>query len=450
MKTLLTLLVAGTLAAGQVRAQSDGGSAPNLVLIVADDLGIGDVSCYGGSIPTPNIDALAAAGVRFSNAYVTAPTCGPSRAGLLSGRNQSSFGFEFNVGKSNLAAHRERGLPQDVPILPERLRAAGHATDMIGKWHLGAGPEAHPLARGFESFFGFLDGAHPYLPGTRRGANGPLMRGRDAVRFEGYLTDVFAREAVGAIESRGERPYFLYAAFNAPHRPFEASEEYLARFPELEGERRVYAAMVSALDDAVGEIVAAIERSGQAQRTLVAFLSDNGAVAGEMGGSNLDLSLGKFFLFEGGVRVPLIVHDPRRAARGRVVDARVSALDVVPTLLAAAGVELPAGLEGSDLAPWLDGQGPERELRLAWRAGVSSALLDGDLKLIQSAESSWLYRLGDDPGEARDLSAELEEELARMSAGLEAARSAFPAPLWRPKRLEDSPTVAGKPYLADY
>jgi arylsulfatase A-like enzyme len=426
----------------------------NVVLILADDLGSGDVGCYGGTIPTPHLDALAAGGTRFTQAYVTAPTCGPSRAGLLTGRYQQRCGFEFNVGRPNVKARRERGIPADVPLLPERMRALGLTTGMVGKWHLGFREDAHPLERGFEQFFGFLGGSSSYLPGPRGPSLDPLLRGREPVPEEPeYLTDAFAREATAFIRAHAEERFFLYAAFNAPHRPHEATEEYLARFPELEGTARVYAAMVSALDDAVGRILAALEEADIAERTLVVFASDNGAVAVDGAGSNGPLRLGKFTLFEGGVRVPMIVRDPR-AAGGRVVDTPVSALDLFPTLLAAAGGDT-AGwgpLDGRDLAGTLRGEpaATKPEAALFWRVGSCSALRLGDLKLVRSGASDWLFDLADDPGEQLDLTTERPQPLGELAARLERWGAALGSPLWSGAELERAPVVCGKAYRTEY
>ncbi len=443
--------------APQAAQTGDAGEAAaealNVVLIVADDLGIGDLGCYGGAIPTPHIDALAEAGVRFTQAYATAPTCGPSRVGLLTGRHQQRFGFEFNTRAANISANRERGLPPEATTLAERMRAVGLATGMVGKWHLGLPPDAHPLERGFQEFFGFLGGLHAYLPDTNPIGGTPLLRGRVRVEQREYLTDAFAREAVAFITRHAKERFFLYVPFNAPHRPNEATENYLARFPDLEGEARVYAAMVSALDDAVGAIRAAIEQAGLAERTLVVFLSDNGAVTGSGEGSNGELRLGKFFLFEGGVRVPLIVHDPRARTHAGVVDLPVSTLDLFPTLLSAAGGEVASisGLDGLDLGPLLLGQDPGFGPRsLAWRCGSASALRRGDLKLIRSAASVWLFDLAQDPGEERDLSTARPAAVEALTAELQEWERGLVPALWPGATIQRTLEIFGKPYRAEY
>jgi arylsulfatase A-like enzyme len=452
-RTLL-VLAAWAACASAARAQETAVPPPglNVVLILADDLGTGDVGCYGGAIPTPNLDALAASGTRFEQAYATAPTCGPSRAALLTGRYQQRCGFEFNTRPPNIAAHRERGLPPDVTLLPEHLRELGMATGMIGKWHLGYREDTHPLARGFDEFFGFLGNERRYLPGPGRSGSDPLLRGREFVRDEQeYLTDAFAREAADFVRRHADKPFFLYAAFNAPHRPHEATEAYLARFPGLSGKLQVYFAMVSALDDAVGRILAALEETGVSDRTLVVFASDNGAVARNGAGSNGALRLGKFFLFEGGVRVPLIVRDPRFSG-GRVVAEPVSTLDLLPTLLAAAGGEPdPASaLDGSDLAARLRGDAPTATPWLAWRSGSCSALRRGALKLVRSGDSTWLFDLAVDPGEEQDLAGERDDDVRALSTELERWSTGLVAPMWPGKRFGLEPVVCGKTYSTEY
>jgi arylsulfatase A-like enzyme len=446
--------------AGEATTKKSPEAGLNIVLIVADDLGSGDLGCYGGSIPTPHIDALAKSGVRFTQAYATAASCGPSRAAFLTGKHQVGFGFEFNIGPTTrgaaiTAAQRDRGLPVNVVTLPERLRKLEYTTGMVGKWHLGLRNDAHPLERGFQEFFGFLDSSHPYLPGSSEGRGDALFRNSAKVKPSGYLTDTFARESADFVKAHAKEPFFLYAAFNAPHKPYEASEKYLERFPNLEGDQRVYAAMVSAFDDGVGLILAGLEEAGIAERTLVVLMSDHGAVAdaGEGGaGSNGGLRLGKFFLFEGGLRVPLIVRDPTHARAGAVVETPVSTLDIAPTLLRAAGADVAGlGLDGIDLAPLLDGANdPARGGALAWRSGVSAALRLGDFKVIRSETNVWLYDLRNDPGELRDLSGTRIDELELLLGELGGWISRMPEPLWPGTTRKEPTLVDGKPYRVVY
>ena len=236
----------------------DDASRPNILVILADDLGYADLGFQGcQDIPTPHLDALAASGVRCTNGYVSGPYCSPTRAGLLTGRYQSCFGHEFNPGGQ--AARQENvGLPLSETTIADRLKAAGYATGLVGKWHLGSAAKFHPQERGFQEFFGFLGGAHPYFP--ERGA-APIYRGTEKVVEKEYLTDAFAREAVAFIDRHQKAPFFLYLAFNAVHTPMHATDARLKKFSSITDERRrTYAAMTSAMDDAVGLVLGKLPR----------------------------------------------------------------------------------------------------------------------------------------------------------------------------------------------
>jgi arylsulfatase A-like enzyme len=221
---------------------------PNVLILLADDLGYADVGFHGcKDIPTPNIDSLAKNGVRCTNGYVSGPYCSPTRAGMLTGRYQTRFGHEFNPGSGP-----EFGLPVSETTMANRLQAAGYKTGLVGKWHLGDAPKFHPQERGFDEFFGFLAGAHPYFPG--QGA--PIYRGHEVVREKEYLTDAFAREALDFIDRHQKEPFFLYLAFNAVHTPMDATDARLKQFASIEDkQRRTYAAMHLAMDEAIGKVL---------------------------------------------------------------------------------------------------------------------------------------------------------------------------------------------------
>ncbi len=361
---VLMLLACGpTVACGGERRPAD---RPNVVVIVADDMGYGDVGVHGcRDIPTPHIDSIAKAGVRCTAGYVSAPQCSPTRAGLLTGRYQQRFGHESNGAIPGSA------LPLTETTLAARLKAAGYATGLVGKWHLGDDADHHPLERGFGEFFGFLGGANPYLPQGRSGVVPRILRGREDAREEGYLTDAFAREAVSFVDRHKDGPFFLYLAFNAPHGPLQASVTYLKRFESIKDEkRRTYAAMVSALDDAVGAVMAKLHAAGLDERTLVVFLSDNGGPTDVNGSSNAPLRGVKGETREGGIRVPFLLRWPGRLPAGAIYDRPVIQLDLHPTALAAAGAPVPADAtpDGVDLLPYLTGSksGDPHEL-LYWR-----------------------------------------------------------------------------------
>ena len=295
-------------------AQVDSASRqPNIVFIFADDLGIGDTGVYGSTIiDTPNIDALAASGVRFTQGYVSHPVCSPSRAGLLTGRYQQRHGWEFNPAGRD----RDNGLALDQVTIADELGERGYATGMIGKWHLGQQEQHHPMSRGFDEYFGVLAGASQFfetLPeggayaGTRgapvnRSAVNAVYRGRERVQVDEYLTDVFTEEAVSFIDRHANEPFFLYLSHTTPHTPLQATKPYLDRYGHVQDmATRVYAAMVSSLDDSVGEVVEKLKEIGQYENTLIALLSDNGC-AGYIDNacSNLNFAGFKRYHQEGG------------------------------------------------------------------------------------------------------------------------------------------------------
>ncbi len=427
--------------------ETAGSSKPNVVLILADDLGYGELGCQGSKdIPTPSIDSIAASGVRFTDGYVSCPVCSPTRAGLLTGRYQQRFGHEFNPGPGPAAAF---GLPEGETLLPERLKAAGYRTGLVGKWHLGVRPDSRPLARGFDEFFGFLGGAHAYLPGQAAPEN-PVLRGDTPVREEEYLTDAFAREAVSFIERSQGRPFFLYLAFNAVHTPLQAPEKYTSRFSSIPpGNRRTFAGMLSAMDDAVGRVLATLRRLGLEEDTLVFFLSDNGGPTRQTTSGNGPLRGYKGQVWEGGIRVPFMAQWKGRFPEGRTVSAPVIALDIVPTVLAAAGAAQPAGLDGRDLTPLLTGSGTDSPGRsLYWRFGEQKAVRAGSWKLVRTpAEGTRLFDLSADIGEAKDRSAEESDRLREMEGMLAEWEKGLKPPAWKPaqRARQSRPAAPAQP-----
>ena len=413
---------------------------PNILLIVGDDMGYADVGFHGcKDIPTPHLDALAAAGVRCTNGYVTGPYCSPTRAGLLTGRQQNRFGHEYNPGGVN-------GLPLTEGILPERLAKAGYATGMVGKWHLGSLPPQTPPSRGFAEFFGFLGGAHSYFNA------GGIVRGNQPVKEMDYTTDAFGREAAAFVRAHADKPWFLYLAFNAVHTPMDATDARLAKFAGIpDKKRRTYAAMMSALDDNVGRVRQALQDSGQAGRTLVFFISDNGGPTMNgtttNGSVNLPLRGSKRTTLEGGVRVPFLVAWPDRI-KPAVYDLPVVQLDLHATALAAAGVAPLAEwkLEGVDLLPYFAGTAKAAPHEaLYWRFGEQMAIRQGDWKLVrydtnadsnagrgkkQPTSSAKLYNLSSDIHEDKDLSAEMPEKAKELQARWDEWNKANVKPLW--------------------
>src|SRR5262245_6447241 len=311
---------------------------PNILIILADDLGYADVGFHGcKDIPTPNIDSIARNGVRCTNGYVSGPYCSPTRAGLLTGRYQQRFGHEFNPGGGTA------GMPVDQVTLADRLKKAGYATGLVGKWHLGSAPQFHPQKRGFDEYFGFLGGQHAYFPEKGNKAD-PILRGTEPVDEQEYLTDAIARESVAFIERHKKEPFFLYMAFNAVHTPMHATDKYLKRVANISDvKRHIYAAMLSAADDAVGAVLAKLKEAGLEENTLIFFFSDNGGPTMKgttiNGSRNEPLRGSKRQTLEGGIRVPFAVQWKGKLPAGKVYDKPVIQLDIQPTALAAAGVD---------------------------------------------------------------------------------------------------------------
>lgn len=408
--------------------------APNAIVILADDLGYADVGFQGlQDFATPNIDALAAAGIRFTNGYVSHPYCSPSRAGLLTGRYQHRFGHvhnpKFRAGE---------GLPLSESLLPEVLSDQGYVSALVGKWHLGDGPEYHPLQRGFDEFFGFLGGGHDYFESTDRDAREyliPLEANGEELPVEGYLTDQLTDAALDFVRRNAAQPFFLYLAYNAPHGPLQAPPEHLDRVDSIaDTRRRTYAAMVTALDDGVGRLVAALGDLGLTDDTLVFFLSDNGGPTPANASDNSPLRATKGTVYEGGVRVPFVVSWPGQLAEGESYDPPVSALDIFPTLVAVAGGEPREGLDGVDLLPFLTGaeSGAPHE-RLFWHtdAGDQHALRQAGYKLVRVLDrEAELYAIDTDISEESDISPDEAARAGELMRAVETWRGAHPAPAW--------------------
>ena len=407
---------------------------PNVLVILADDLGYGELECQGFThqIPTPNIDSIAHNGVRFTSGYVSCPYCSPSRAGLMTGRYPTRFGHEFNPeGTQNVMT--KFGLPLSETTIADRLKPAGYATGWFGKSHLGYAPRFHPLKRGFDEFYGFLAGWHSYLDAEADDSN-PILRDTTPTSdIDGYTTDAFAREAVKFIDDHQSEPWFCYLAFNAVHLPLQATDKYLSRFPNIKrGKRHRYAAMQSAMDDAVGSVLAKVRELGQEENTLIFFYSDNGGPTTRTTSRNGPLRGFKGQTWEGGIRVPFMVQWKDHIPAGKVDDRPVIQLDIHPTALAAAGVAVKPEwkLDGVNLLPYLTGEqsGPPHDA-LYWRFGAQVAIRKGDWKLVKGVgcaglqgvnrngqgnmDDAELYDLSQDIGEKTNLA---EQEPAKVKA----------------------------------
>jgi arylsulfatase A-like enzyme len=448
MKIFLSFAAALSLTLAALAAPA---TKPNILLIVADDLGWGELGCHGNpEIPTPHIDSIAKNGVRFTNGYVSGPYCSPTRAGLLTGRYQQRFGHEFNPGPAEQAV-ANFGLPLQETTLPQRLKSAGYVTGMVGKWHLGYRPEFHPQKRGFDEFFGFLGGAHSYLDAKADPAN-RILRGTTPVEKMEYATDEFAREAAGFIERNKSESWFLYLPFNAVHAPLEATDKYMKRFASItEPRRRTFGAMLSAMDDAVGVVMGKLDEHRLTEHTLVFFISDNGGPTASITSGNGPLRGFKSQTWEGGIRVAWMMQWKGRVPAGRVDDRPVIQLDILPTALAAAGVEAKPEwkLDGVNLLPFLSGQktGAPHET-LYWRFGPQMAIRKGDWKLVKgpgggagtetaaraTVAGAELYNLSQDIGEKKNLSAENPEKVRELAAAWTAWDAQLVDPKWIPQR----------------
>ena len=406
---------------------------PNVIIFLADDEGYGELGCQGNKeIPTPHIDSIAKNGVRFTQGYVSGTYCSPTRAGLLTGRYQTRFGHEFNPGGSRATA----GLPVSEKTLADRLKALGYATCAVGKWHLGEAPEFRPMKRGFDEFYGTLANTpffHPTLFVDSRVS--PDVRKVDDPNF--YTTDAYAARAVDWIERNKDRPFFLYLPFNAQHAPLQAPQKYLARFPNItEPKRKLFAAMMSAKDDAVGQVLAKVRAIGQEENTLIFYLADNGGPTPSTTSRNDPLRGLKATTLEGGIRVPFLAQWKGRLPAGRTYERPVIQLDIPATAVAAAGGKPdPAWkLDGVDLLPHLSGQdtGKPHEA-LYWRFGEQWAIRRGDWKLVVSridGEEPRLFNLAQDIGEAKNLAAESPEKVEELTAAWKAWNAEQKDPLW--------------------
>jgi len=399
---------------------------PNILLILADDMGSADAGFQGcKDIPTPHLDSLAAGGVRFTNGYVSHAFCSPTRAGIMTGRYQQRFGHENNPiynPRDEIA-----GLPTDEVTLAQVLAQVGYATGLVGKWHLGAASSLHPMRRGFGEMYGFLGGGHDYfkteLEGEAREYLIPIQRDGRPEPLTDYLTDALSREAVAFIRRHRTDPFFLYLAYNAPHTPQQVTDRYLSRFAGIQDERRRrYAAMLSALDDGVGQVLETLRELKLESDTLIFFLSDNGGPIAVNGSSNAPFHGAKGTPFEGGIRVPFVVRWPRRLPKGKVLHDPVISLDIFPTAVAAAGAEFVAArrLDGVNLLPLASGKTAALpHPRLFWRqgGGAAFAIREGRYKLVKPADGEvQVYDLETDVGETKDLAAtrpELRERLLR-------------------------------------
>jgi len=391
---------------------------PNVVLIITDDVGYGDLGSYGApDIRTPNIDSLAKNGTRLTHFYANASSCTPTRAGLITGRYQQRVLLERPLGHAS-TEDGKLGLPATGRSLPQLLKNAGYATALIGKWHLGYLPEFSPLAHGFDSFFGFKAGYTDYWEHVDNGGSPDLFENDKPITATGYMTDLITQHAVGFIDEHAQRPFFLEVAYNAAHWPYQDPDRpskaagngrHMMPWDENTNTRADYVKIMERADQGVGKILAALDRRKVAGNTLVIFTNDNG---GEWLARNAPFFNRKFSLFEGGIRVPAILRWPGHIPAGAVSTQVGITMDLSRTILAAASAPVPAdaNLEGIDLLPLLKNGVTPQHRTLFWRvntAGLNQkAVRDGSWKLVlETPARAHLFDVVKDPGERDELAA---------------------------------------------
>jgi arylsulfatase A-like enzyme len=424
MRTVLShALLAVLVCAAPAAAQSQG-ARPNVILIITDDVGYGDIGSYGApDIKTPNIDSLAKNGMRLTDFYA-APNCSPTRAMLISGRYQQRSRIETPLGSARAA--QDQGLPATGRTLPQLLKNNGYRTGLVGKWHLGYKPEFSPNAHGFDYFFGFKSGLIDYYQHTDSTGDHDLFENTEPTHVTGYSTDLFTERSVKFIEENAKQPFFLEVAFNAAHWPFQIPDHpsvaagngrFVQPQEDPTNSRRDYVAIVERADQGVGKILATLERLGLTRNTLVIYTQDNG---GEWLSRNAPLFHRKNTVWEGGIRVPAIFKWPGRIPAGKTSAQVGITMDLTATILAATNSTVPAEakLEGMNLLPLLQDGAQRTERTLFWRVTTQArrqrAVRQGDWKLVLDGGVPFLYNLASDVGERNDLTNQRQDIVRKL------------------------------------
>ena len=421
---------------------------PNIILILADDAGYADFSFQGSEVfQTPNIDRIAKSGTRFAQAYVSAAVCGPSRAGLVTGKYQQRFGYEENNVPGYMSASGttgdDLGLPLDEKTIADYLKPLGYHSAILGKWHLGNADRFHPLKRGFDEFYGFRGGARSYFPFNESNPNSRredfLERGFGSfAETPKYFTDALTDEAVAFVERNKSEPFFLYLSYTAVHAPMDALPEDLAAFPELSGNRQKVAAMTRALDRGVGKLLDALEQQKLIDNTLIVFTNDNGGPTDHNASNNYPLSGTKATHLEGGIRVPFVMQWPGRIPAKQTFPAPISLLDLLPTFYAAAGGQTSTleGIDGVNLLPFLNGEASGKPHQsLYWKKESRAAIRDGDWKLLRFPDRpAELYNLAEDVSETQNLAQQDPHKVAALYKKLFQWELQLERPRWQLKR----------------
>ncbi len=422
---------------------------PNIILIVADDAGYADFGFQGSkTFKTPHLDKLADEGMKFTQAYVSAAVCGPSRAGLLTGKYQQKFGYEENnvpgyMGNSALKGD-DMGLPLSEITMGNYMKKLGYKTAIIGKWHLGNADKYHPTKRGFDFFYGFRGGARSYYEFNENNLN---HRKEDYLEFgfknfkedTAYLTDALASKTIKFIEQNHKNPFFLVLAFNAVHTPMEAKEEDLKVFPNLNGKRKTLAAMTLAMDRACGNVFDKLKELKINENTIVVFMNDNGGPSDTNGSFNYPLSGTKANHLEGGIRIPFLMHWNKKIPYKSKYNYPISTMDLLPTFYAAGGGNIDdlKDIDGVNLWPFIKKDKLDRpHQKLFWKKENRGAIRDGDWKLLRYPDRpAELYNLKDDISEVNNLAFEYPERVKKMYKELFDWELTLKRPLWQLKRV---------------
>lgn len=418
-------LIIAAVSSGQADAQPANVARPNIVLIITDDVGYGDLGSYGApDVRTPHIDGLARDGVRLTDFYANGATCTPTRTGLISGRYQQRFGLEAPLGAGG-AADRERGLAPTGHSLPQLLKGNGYATALIGKWHLGWTAEYSPGAHGFDVFFGFKSGFTDYYHHTDGAGRPDLFENDRPVEVPGYMTDLITERSVRFIEQNARRPFFIDVAYNAAHWPYQVPDRpsrardngrHLGPMDDPTSTRAEYVAMLERVDQGVGRVLRALDSLGLRENTIVIFTNDNG---GEWLSRNAPLFHHKGTVWEGGIRVPAILRWPGRIPGGRVSRQVGITMDLTASILAVTRTPLPVEtrLDGIDLFPVLEARAPTIERTLFWRVvgnRPQQAVRSGDWKLVLDGARPLLFNLRTDLGERTNVIGEHADIARRL------------------------------------
>ncbi|MFG0287529.1 MAG: sulfatase-like hydrolase/transferase [Rhodopirellula sp. JB044] len=465
--TGLVIVTAMSICAAQAadsRQQPYDAVQPNVVVIMADDLGYADVGFQGcQDIRTPNIDQLASSGARFTQGYVTGCMCGPSRAGFLTGRIQSSFGYYVNASRPLDPA---QGFPADIKTIAHRMQEQGYVTGGVGKWHMGTANHQRPNAMGYSDWYGFYGGGLMYYPLHHPSYDGryrtktkpwsmrdmhhtlPMLHNGKPVDWDQYLTRELTDGGIRFIEKNREQPFFLFVSYNAPHEYLEAPAETIEKYPpesmtKVPGvpaeNRSVYAAMVDEMDQGIGRILQTLDRLELRDNTVVWFLSDHGGM--KRTSDNRPLRGAKGNAYEGGLRVPFVVRWPNRIQPGTVLDHPVTSLDIGATSLSLAGADVDKlALHGRDISEYITGKtsdAPHQELY--WHVGkgrkdLSGVLREGDYKMLVTRGRAELYDLRTDPTESHDLAKAQPQRAKRMLAKWKSWNESNEPPLWNPNQ----------------